>query len=115
MTGQASVGMDQLVEQRLNVIKRNMPEVLAVIREKAEKYGPAVYALVRRGLRGEPGCFYAFEKGHVVGTPFGQATPVMVGAAQFLVEFGCAHVCIWPDPLPMAPVGGDARGGDGAH
>jgi hypothetical protein len=115
MSGQASVGMDQLVEQRLNVIKRNMPEVLAVIREKAEKHGPEVYALVRRGLRGEVGCFYAFEKGHVVGTPFGQTSPVMVHAANFLVEFGCAHVCIWPEPLPGVVGAGDAGGGDGAH
>lgn len=104
--GQVSAGMQMLVEQRLDVIRRRMPEVLAVIKDKAEHHGPEVYALVRRGLRGEPGCFYAFEAGHVVGTPFGKTNPVMVGAAQFLVEFGCAHVCIWPDPLPGVAVPG---------
>ncbi|MGV3679686.1 MAG: hypothetical protein ACO1PM_08170 [Acidovorax sp.] len=103
--------MDALVEQRLNIIRRNMPEVLAVIGEKAKRHGPVVYALVRRGLRGEPGCFYAFERGHVVGAAFGKTDPRMVGAAQFLVEFGCAHVCIWPDPMPGGD-GGPAHGTD---
>ena len=57
------------IESGLRTIKQCMPEVYALIKSRAEEVGSAVYALVRRGLGGEPGCFYAFEAGHVVGQP----------------------------------------------
>lgn len=103
---------DDLVNERLAVIRAHMPEVYAVIQDKAQQIGPEAFALVRRGLRGEPGCFYAFEAGHVVGTPFGRSHPAMVETANFLVRFGCAHVCIWPDDAVAPPKVGVA---DGTH
>lgn len=84
------------VNAGLHTIKTAMPNVYATIQDKAQSMGNEAYTLVRRGLAGEAGCFYAFEAGHVVGTPFGDADPRMAQAAQFLVRFGCAHVCIWP-------------------
>lgn len=90
------VGMQALVQQRLQLIKSHMPNVRQCIEDKVEQIGPEAYALVRRGLRGEAGCFYALEAGHVIGTPFGRSDPRMAQTAQFLVSFGCAHVCIWP-------------------
>ena len=89
-------GMQALVQQRLQVIKARMPNVRQSIEDKAAQIGPEAYALVRRGLRGEPGCFYALEAGHVMGTPFGRTDPRMQQLAQFLVRFGCAYVCIFP-------------------
>ncbi|MNU94325.1 hypothetical protein D3C71_843030 [compost metagenome] len=93
---QTQDGMKALVDQRLQVIKSSMPHVRQSIEDKVAQIGPEAYALVRRGLRGEPGCFYALEAGHVVGTPFGRSDPRMQQLAQFLVRFGCAYVCIFP-------------------
>lgn len=93
---QSQDGMKALVDQRLQVIKSRMPNVRQAIEDRAVLIGNEAFALVRRGLRGEPGCFYALEGGYVVGTPFGDADPRMAQVAQFLVRFGCAHVCIWP-------------------
>ncbi|WP_152643479.1 hypothetical protein [Paracidovorax citrulli] len=85
-----------MMEYRLETIRECMPGVHAMIKARAEQIGPEAYALVRRGLRGEPGCFYALEAGHVAGTPFGAADPRMQDLAAALVWFGGAHVCIWP-------------------
>lgn len=84
------------VNAGLQLIKARMPEVYKTIQDKAAVMGNEAYALVRRGLAGQPGCFYAFEAGQVVGTPFGDADPRMAQVAQFIVRFGCAHVCIFP-------------------
>lgn len=110
--------MDQLVAERLAIIKAHMPEVYDCIQERAQHAGPEVFALVRKGLRGEPGCFYAMEAGHVVGTPFGREHPLMREAAEFVVVFGRAHVCVWPDRIwagGAALAAADAGGADGAH
>jgi len=93
---QTQDGMRALVDQRLQVIKTRMPNVRQAIEDKAAQIGPEAFALVRRGLRGEPGCFYALEGGYVLGTPFGRGDPRMAQVAEFLVAFGSAHVCIWP-------------------
>lgn len=47
-----------LIEQ----IKVEMPKTYKAIQERAHKNGNAAYELVRRGLRGEVGCFYARER-----------------------------------------------------
>lgn len=84
------------VNAGLQTIKTSMPNVYQSIQARAESMGNDVFQLVRRGLAGQPGCFYAFEAGHVVGTPFGREHPAMLELAQFTAIFGCAHVCIWP-------------------
>ena len=88
------------VAEQIADIKVAMPNVYASIQAKAADIGSTAYALVRRGLRGEPCCFYAFERGVVVGTPF-QGHPISDEVARHMVQFGCAHVCIWADvPTP---------------
>lgn len=84
------------VSSKIEEIKAHMPFVYASIQRKAQEIGGVAYGLVRRGLSGERGCFYALEGGHIVGTPFFYDHPDQRIAAQALVEFGCAHVCIWP-------------------
>lgn len=83
------------IEEQIAEIRAHMPEVYKGIQAKAQELGKPAYALVRRGLRGEPNCFYAFERGRVVGTPF-VVTDIMAEVARYMVQFGCSHVCIWP-------------------
>lgn len=91
------------VQRGLHTIKTAMPNVYEAIKAEAGAIGQGVYALVRRGLRGEPMCFWAMEAGHVVGTPFnGSAAQDLV--ASNMVQFGCAHVCMFGD-LPAAEGG----------
>lgn len=85
---------DRVVQQGLQTIKTAMPNVYAAIKAKADGIGQGAYGLVRRGLRGEPLCFWAMEGGRVVGTPF-EGHPIQALVAQQMVQFGCAHVCMW--------------------
>ena len=95
------------VSAQLQIIKTRMPETYKSIQDRVNgvtdtvagktvvlipKYGNDVFVLVRRGLRGEPNCFWAMENGHVVGTPF-TMPEVSRDLAQFIVSFGCAYVC----------------------
>ncbi len=85
-------------------IKRFMPETYLSIKARADLIGKDAFGLVRRGLRGEANCFYAFEGGRVVGTPF-TLREVARDIAQYMVTFGCVHVCIWaaaPEALGVA-------------
>lgn len=83
------------VNAKLQQIKAHMPETYKLIQEKAALIGNDAFALVRKGLRGEPNCFYAVESGFVMGTPF-NLVEVQRDIAQYMVTFGCAHVCIFP-------------------
>ena len=98
---------EQPVAQRVDVaviietIKRDMPETYKAIKAKAAEIGNVAFELVRKGLRGEANCFYAFEAGRVVGTPFA-AGPLPDHVARMMVEFGCAFVCIFHMPEGQA-------------
>ena len=87
------------VNEQLAVIKGKMPGVYAAIQDKAKEL-PGAFGLVRRGLRGEANCFYACERGHVVGTPF-SAGVLATEAAARMVQFGCAWLCMWPDGVDL--------------
>lgn len=83
--------------ETLALIKTAMTETYASIQKKAQQSGNAVFTLVRHGIRGKANCFWAMEAGYVVGTPFSSHSAQAV-AAQALVRFGCAHVCIIAEP-----------------
>lgn len=100
----------QRVDEGLALIKSGMPETYKAVQAKAGEIGAAAFALVRRALRGEPGCFWACERGHVVGTPFA-GQPIEREVAQLLVQFGASFVCIWGQPAPVV----QQEAGDGAH
>lgn len=87
-------GLQMNEAETIALIKREMPNVYQSIQAKAKEIGNDAFALVRQGLRGKPGCFYAFERGHVVGTPFNEPE-INAEIAMYMVTFGCAHVCIW--------------------
>lgn len=92
-TGHPATPADKVTEG-LHVIKTQMPMVYGAIQDKAQEIGKDAFALVRRGLRGEPNTFYAFERGYVVGTPFSHG-PITDQLAGLMVRFGCAFVCIF--------------------
>ena len=83
-----------IVEAQIAHIRTQMPQTYRSIQAQANAIGTQAFALVRRGLRGEPNCFYAVEAGHVVGTPFDQSVTAEV--ARHIVQFGCAFLCLWP-------------------
>jgi len=97
------------VPAKIAEIKQHMPETYASIQAKAGVIGNEAYVLVRRGLRGEPNCFYAFEAGRVVGTPFSLAD-VLRDVAQYMVTFGVSHVCVWAEATVQAK-----EAANGAH
>jgi hypothetical protein len=82
------------VEDQVARIKSDMPETYKAITAKAEVIGKPAFALVRRGLRGEANCFWAMERGWVMGTPF-TLTEVARDIAQYMVTFGVGFVCIF--------------------
>jgi len=95
------------VQDQIAQIKQYMPETYRSIQAKAEAIGKPAFGLVRRGLRGEANCFWAMERGRVVGTPF-SLTEVSRDVAQYMVTFGCTYVCIWAEPTTQPT--GDSNG-----
>lgn len=84
------------VEAMKKLIKAQMPETYKAIVERsaAADLDKQAFALVTRGLRGEPNCFYAMERGHVVGTPF-NIPDVTAELAATIVRFGCSFLIMW--------------------
>ena len=106
-TGTAAKDEAQVAEG-LALIKGRMPETYKSIQGKAAAIGRVAFALVRRSLRGEANCFWACERGHVVGTPFNEQE-ISRDVAQCMVQFGATFVCIWGQEA-AAP--GGANGAD---
>lgn len=84
------------IEAVIATIKTRMPETYKSIKAKAEVLGKSAYALVRAGIKGQPNCFYAFERGNVVGTPF-TLTEISRDVAQLMVTLSVEHCIIWPE------------------
>ncbi|MDD2728187.1 hypothetical protein [Malikia sp.] len=84
------------VEQAIRDIKSHMPETYQAILERAKEsdLGRQAYALVRRGIKGEANCFYAIERGRVVGAPF-SLPDVTAEMARYMVQFGCSFMIMW--------------------
>jgi hypothetical protein len=91
----------QTVEEQIASIKAHMPQVYDAIKAMAAEKGKATFGFVRRGLKGEPNCFYANERGHVMGSPFNQVEAT-VDIACCMVRFGVSHFVIWSHELVMA-------------
>ena len=82
------------IEIQIAEIKARMPETYKAILAKAAEIGKPAFALVRRGLRGEPNAFYAMENGHVKGAPFNQGD-IMAEIALHMVRYGCTFFVVW--------------------
>jgi hypothetical protein len=56
---------------KLELIRTQMPEIYAGIKDRAGELGNDVYVLVHGGLHGEPNCFYAVEFRSTSFAPYG--------------------------------------------
>lgn len=99
--------MERWVAGRIAFIKQQMPLTYQSIQRRAADQGNGVFGLVRKGIKGQTNCFWATERGHVVGTPF-VSLSAADQTADTIRQFGCAHVCMLAE-LPAA------GGGHGAH
>ena len=90
---------DAEVEELKALIINNMPDLYASIQLKAKSIGNEAFTWVRRGLQGEPNCFYGFEKGHVVGTPFNIKCDYVDQQVRDMVAFGSTFCSLWGDWL----------------
>jgi hypothetical protein len=81
-------------DKQIRMIKDRMPKVYGAIKAKADVMGNDAYALVRRGLRGEAGCFFASEGDIKVGTYW--QTELSTDVAQLIERYGMTFVCMWP-------------------
>jgi hypothetical protein len=82
-----------------------MPRVWEEIGRLKMQYGTQwVTECIRRGQAGEPDWFYAFEAGHVVGTPF-RADARLAQWLQLAVALGGRHACVMR-PKPEEPTDG---------
>jgi hypothetical protein len=87
-----------------------MPQVWRKIGEYSQKWGKAhVTECIQRGMAGEPGWFYAFEAGHVAGTPF-TADEVVTQGLHLAVALGGRFAVVMRPPVvaPRAAAGGDS-------
>lgn len=96
------------VGEKIQTIKTMMPQTYRSILARSLNPSSKAHAAVRRALRGEPNLFYAIEAGYVVGTPFDHGyvgKPLQDQVAATMVNFGCAHVCIWGEAIEKAQHG----------
>ncbi len=89
-------------------LRTQMPETAEWVDTKRAEYGAEhVNDCIRRALKGEAGRFYAFERGHILGTPFPATHPIAEHQA-LAVKLGCSFAGFIAEP--------DATGAaDGAH
>jgi len=58
-------------------LRTQMPETAKWVDQQRQELGAAhVNGCIRRALTGEPGVFWAIERGHVLGTPFPSSSPI---------------------------------------
>ena len=96
---QTPVKSPEQVAQVLQTIKTRMPNTYQAIQRKAQEIGDEAFSLVRQGIRGKPYAFYAFEAGHVVGTPF-TGHQVEDYAAKVMCTLGTSSVCLFAAGVP---------------
>ena len=89
------------VRRQIEQIKGNMPETYRAIQDKAEVAGALVWPMVRRGMAGQPNCFYAMERRQFVGTPFASPS-IQDDVAINMVRFGCESFVVFGDVLEVS-------------
>ncbi|WPG35146.1 hypothetical protein [Variovorax sp. EBFNA2] len=74
-----------------------MPKTASMVDMRRAEWGKEyVHAMIKRGVAGEPNCFYAAEAGHTLGTPF--AGPIAEDVAWHMVTFGVDAMCFFQAP-----------------
>ena len=91
---EAAMTNEQLAKE-IAEIKAYMPKTYAYIKaQQGER-------MAKRGLKGEPNCFYAIEAGRVKGTPF-NVTTAQAEMAALMVQFGVSFMCELMQPFEVA-------------
>ena len=84
--------MNQTTSQpaaKLN-LRQDMPATAKWVDEKRQELGADyVNGCIRRAMKGEPGFFYALERGHVLGMPFPATHPIAEWQNYAIVN-GCS-------------------------
>lgn len=71
-------------------LRQQMPETAQWVEAKRAELGKEhVNGCIKRALAGEPGLFYAIERGQVLGTPF-PATHAIAADQRLAVLWGCS-------------------------
>lgn len=75
-------------------LRQQMPNVARLVDEQREAMGEAyVNDCIKRGMAGHADHFYAFENGHVLGTPF-KADAIVDKAVQLAVMLGGRYAMV---------------------
>lgn len=78
--------------------RSHMPETAKWVDAKRAEYGAEhVNACIKRAMKGEPGLFYAMERGNVLGTPFPASHPIAPDQA-LAVQLGCSFAGFIAEP-----------------
>lgn len=86
------------MEKGLN-LREQMPNVARLVDEQRETLGKAyVNECIRAAVAGKPDKFYAFEAGHVLGTPFTRDT-VLHEAVRCCVALGGSYAMVIARPI----------------
>lgn len=78
-------------------LRNEMPKVAGMVATRRTEWGKDhVNACIKAGIEGQPNQFYAFEGGHVIGTPFTREAAVMPDADLLRVAMlaGSAFMCM---------------------
>ena len=79
-------------------LRSDMPETANwVDRMRVEMGKPHVNECIRRALAGEPGYFYAMERGQVLGTPFPATHPIH-DDQRLAIILGCKFAAFIREP-----------------
>lgn len=89
------------MEKGLNM-REAMPNVARLVDEQRQQHGVGyVNGVIKRAIAGEPDLFYAFEDGHVLGTPF-RADAVTGKLLELAVVLGGKHAMVMKPPPEAA-------------
>lgn len=79
-------------------LRQQMPETALWVEAKRQLYGAKfVNGCIRRAMNGEPGLFYAMERGHTLGTPFPSDHP-LVDYQKYAITMGCTFAGFMATP-----------------
>lgn len=84
-------------------LRKDMPETAKWVDARRKEHGAEfVNTCIRRAMKGEPGFFYAIERGHVLGTPFPD-TDVRHHYQGVAILTGCTFAGFIADPEQSTP------------
>lgn len=92
------------MEKGLN-LRVSMPNVARLVDEKRAELGAEfVNDCIKRAIAGKPDLFFAFEAGHVLGTPFSKDA-VVAEAIRISVALGGSFAMVMARPAAEVPRG----------